>query len=201
MIKTFSFGGSAAPAARPRRGARPSARVDLDETYWGYVVRCDGWTAHVALAAQTVSWLGGLGAALFAAAVWLLPAEALAIDPVAGRAGAAGLIGGFACILFWLTTRGSVCELQVDLKLSEIREVRRSRGGRPRLAGRYGFHEIGGVHLDRATSGRGAARLLLRYGNSARTIPAAVGPVAELERLRDRIGGDLTTRLAPRGAA
>ncbi|QQA41253.1 hypothetical protein [Pelagovum pacificum] len=184
--------GSPATAAAPLSLAEaPPAAFELDETYWGYVIRAGNVAPVGVMIAQGMSWFLGLGAALGALAIWLLPDLAPGIATMSERLGASGLLVGLSALLFWFASRGSRPELQVDRRQREVREVVRCRAGQARLVARYDFDEIGGVHLDRTQMRAGHARLVLRYRNTAQTLPVAAGQEAALVALRDRLGADL----------
>lgn len=171
--------------------AAKAPRFELDETYWGYIVRSnDGPGMSVAI-------LQGL--AMFFGACFIAVAVGLFIAPggISGsfdfvmRAVASVLFGSAAIFLLWFATRGVQTEIQVDNTIGEVREVIRNRAGKSTLVGRYGFDSIGGVFLDRNAGGKGEAALLLRYRNTAQVLPVAKGSVASLEVLRNRLGQDL----------
>lgn len=165
---------------------------ELEETYWGYVIRPRGVVPAGVVIARGMSWMIGICALLGAAGLWLVPEAVFpSSDPATGRIGASVLLVGVAGLLLWLSTRGAAPELQVDRRLGELREVLRNRAGQPRLVARYAFAEIGSVHLDRAQMKPGQVRLVLRYGNTAQTFPVAAGPEARLTGLRDRLGQDI----------
>ncbi len=177
---------------------RPTFAVD--ETYWGYIIRNTNGPNIGMLALQAVSMF--FGAAFVAAGLGLL----LLPDVLAGavdlsiRAVAAVLFFGLSAYLLWFASRGTESELQIDTSLGEVREVVRNRAGKSSLIGRYGFDSIGGVFLDRANAPRDQAVLVLRYRNTAQTLPVVGGPVKALEPLRDRLGKDMMMDAVPRRA-
>lgn len=163
----------------------------VDETYWGYIVRKAEGTSAVTVILQGISMF--LGASFAAASLGLL----LVPDAVAGsidftmRGVASIFFAGTAAYLLWFASRGSQSEIQIDNSLGEVREVVRNRAGKSTLIGRYGYDSIGGVFLDRAEGRSGKAVLMLRYRNTAQTLPVASGKVSDLEPLKDRLGRDL----------
>ena len=97
---------------------------------------------------------------------------------------------------------GSVVILCDDMTgewMGEVREVVRNRAGKSTLIGRYGFDSIGGVFIDRANApSPDVATLVLRYRNTAQTLPVVRGEVSTLEALRNRLGKDLMMDIKPR---
>lgn len=175
-------------------GDKFSAQVEpsfeIDETYWGYIVKAAGGPSVGIVVAQSASMC--VGAALVAASMglWILPSSFFGADATILRMGATIIFLGCAALLLWFASRGTQSELQIDTSLGEIREVVRNRAGKSTLLGRYGFDAIGGVFLDR-TKGNKNAALLLRYRNTAQTLLVAIGAEADLTHLRDRLGRDM----------
>lgn len=168
----------------------PSGRFQIDEAYWGYIIRATGGSGVYLFVVQTVTMF--LGAAFLAAALGLL------LMPSTLMSGHIDLFRIFAVIMFvavaafmlWFASRGTETELQVDTTLGELREVVRNRAGKTTLLGRYGFDAIGGVFIDRSAA-RGYALLQLRYRNTSQTLQIAAGTAEELQPLKDRLGHDL----------
>lgn len=167
------------------------ASMALDETYWGYIIRDMRRSDSILVAMQLAA---GAMAAAFAVAtmgLWAMPSMAFTGAAIMSKAILSAFFLGMAGVLAWYATRGSRSELQVDLRLGEVREVVRNRAGRATLIGRYGFDSIGGAFLDNAKSVKGTATLKIRYRNTTQTIEVARGPLARIEALRDRLGRDL----------
>ena len=164
---------------------------EIDETYWGYIIKKPEGPASFTMIIQGISMF--LGACFAAAALGLLilPQSIAGSADLMMRGGAAVFLGALAAYLLWFSSRGSKSELQIDNSLGEVREVVRNRAGKASLIGRYGFDSIGGVFMDRNAGRNGQTVLMLRYRNTAQTLPVAFGPEKELERLRDRLGQDL----------
>lgn len=179
-------------------GRQPFA---LEERDWGYVIRSNEDPSVWAVAGQFGAWAGGIGAALAAAAQWMLPAAAQSLLPAA-LVGAplprlalslALLLG--AAVLLWFASRGLRPEVEVDTARREVRQMVRNRAGRPTLVARHDFETIGGVVLDRGAR-RGEYRpshaaLVLRYRNTVQMLPVVYGRASDLVSLRDRLGRDL----------
>jgi len=179
--------------------AANAPRFELDETYWGYIIRNnDGPGLSVAI-------LQGL--AMFFAACFIAVALGLMLAPqmltgsidMMMRGVASIFFGSASLLLLWFATRGVQTEIQIDNSLGEVREVLRNRTGKSTLVGRYGFDAIGGVFLDRTVGGKGEASLMLRYRNTSQVLPVARGSVVALEALRNRLGQDLIIDLVEPG--
>lgn len=167
------------------------ASMALDETYWGYIIRDMRRGDTMLLAMQMAA---GAMAAAFAVAtmgLWAMPTMAFTGTAIISKAILSAFFLGMAGVLAWYASRGSRSELQVDLRLGEVREVVRNRAGRATLIGRYGFDSIGGAFLDGNKGGKGSAALKIRYRNTTQTIEVARGPLIYIEALRDRLGRDL----------
>ena len=173
----------------------------VDETYWGYIIRKGSSGATPMMVLQGMSMFLGASFAAAALGLILVPDALMGSIDMVMRGGAAVLFGAIAAYLLWFASRGTQSELQIDNSLGEVREVVRNRAGRSTLIGRYGFDAIGGVFLDRAASKTGDPVLMLRYRNTAQTLPVATAPEEELEKLRNRLGRDLMIdRQAPERA-
>ncbi len=173
----------------PYRFANTST-FEVEDTYWGYIVRSKRGPALGVLVSQVVSYF--FGACFLTACFGILLMPTMMFDGGFGaiRIGAATLMGAVAAYLLWFASRGTRAELQVDNSVGEIREVIRNRAGRPTTVGCYGFDTIGGVFMEEDAES-GLSNLVLRYRNTVQTVPVAEGTEAQLIRLRDRLGQDL----------
>lgn len=171
--------------------AAKAPRFELDETYWGYIIRGNEGPGFSIAVLQGLAMF--FGACFIAVAIGLLvaPQAMTGSLDIMMRGVAAVLFGGMAAFLLWFATRGVQTEIQIDNSLGEVREVLRNRTGNSTLVGRYGFDAIGAVFLDRTVGGKGQAALMLRYRNTSQVLPVARGTVASLEALRNRLGQDL----------
>ena len=163
----------------------------VDETYWGYIIRKGASGATPMMILQGLSMFLGASFAAAALGLILVPDALMGSIDMVMRGGAAVVFGAIAAYLLWFASRGTQSELQIDNSLGEVREVVRNRAGRSTLIGRYGYDVIGGVFLDRTASKTVDPVLMLRYRNTAQTLPVATAPEAELETLRNRLGRDL----------
>ena len=168
----------------------------VEDTYWGYVVRCTEAEPIWVRIAQGAAWFAGICFAIAAVGLWAVPMTQFEAEILPMKLGATFVLSGIAVYLLWYASRGTHSELQVDTSQGEVREIVRNQAGRPTLLGRHGFDAIGGVLIDRSTLRQGRACLVLRYGNTAQFMPVAWGFEAELKALRDRMGHDLMIRPA-----
>ncbi|MEJ6402311.1 hypothetical protein [Yoonia sp. 2307UL14-13] len=173
----------------PYRFAKTST-FEVEDTYWGYIVRSKRGPSLGVIVSQAVSYF--LGACFLTACFGILMLPTMMFDGDLGvmRIGAATLMGAVAAYLLWFASRGTRAELHVDNSIGEIREVIRNRAGRPTTVGCYGFDSIGGVFMDNDEE-TGLSTLVLRYRNTVQTVPVAEGSEAQLISLRDRLGNDL----------
>lgn len=167
---------------------------EVEDAYWGYIVRSTETPAFAERVVPVLAWLGGIAFAVAGLGMWMLPQSMLGADVLAMKLGMTSLLAGFAGFLFWYASRGTQTELQIDTALGEVREVVRNHAGRSTLLGRYGFDSIGGVFLHRAPGPDGEADLVLRYRNTVKTLPVARGQERQLTALRDRLGRDMMLR-------
>lgn len=172
----------------------------VDDTFWGYIITSNQKLPIHVIMAQGLAWFLGLSFVFATVGIWFLPATMFDGDALAMRFSASCGLGGLALLFLWYSARGVVTEIHVDRHRGEVREVLRTRSGRSSLVGRYQFDTIGGVFLERSKQHRNQARLVMRYRNTAQTMPVATGHVALLEELRDRLGAELMTVAAPRPA-
>lgn len=179
--------------------AAKAPRFDLDETYWGYIIRGNEGPGFSIAVLQGLAMFFGSCFIAVAIGLLLVPQVLTGSFDVMMRAVAAIFFGGAAVFLMWFATRGVQTEIQIDNSLGEVREVLRSRTGKMTLVGRYGFDAIGAVFLDRTVGGKGEASLMLRYRNTSQVLPVARGSVASLEALRNRLGQDLIIDLVEPG--
>ncbi|SEW03973.1 hypothetical protein SAMN04488515_0772 [Cognatiyoonia koreensis] len=179
--------------------AASAPRFELDETYWGYIIRSNDGPGFSIAVLQGLAMF--FGACFIAVAIGLMvvPQAMSGSLDIMMRGVAAILFSGVAALLLWFATRGVQTELQIDNSLGEVREVMRNRAGKSTLVGRYGFDAIGAVFLDRAVGGKDEAALMLRYRNTSQVLPVARGSVTALEALRNRLGQDLIIDLVEPG--
>lgn len=167
----------------------------IDDTYWGYVVRTIEPPSLTLSVFQGLSWLAGIGFVVATAGLWLMPSSMTGPDVLGMKIGATAVALALSVFCLWFASRGTDSEIQIDTRMGEVREVVRNRTGRSTLVGRYGFDAIGSVFIDagpnadRRTMETGS--LVLRYRNTAQTMHVATGTTARLALLRDRIGRDL----------
>lgn len=166
--------------------------LEVTEAYWGYVLRTKDTNRTLSDVLQAFSLFGGVCLLFVAAAMWLNPAAVVSGEVLVFKLGTSGAMAAAGGLFVHFATRGTYTELQVDVSLSEIREVVRNRSGAPTLLGRYAFNAVDSVYIDRSGA-NGQASLIMRYRNSAQLIEIANGDVEWLEGLRDRLGRDILT--------
>jgi len=170
----------------------PEQDFEIDETYWGYVIRNTQRTSSLVLVVQFFAWFAGITFGAAALGLWVMPGVMFNGDVFAMKMGASVFLSAVAIFFLWFASRGAKVELQVDTRLAELREVVRNRTGRSTLVGRYGFDAIGGVFLERNMDAETVKpKLVLRYRNTSQLLTVASGLPALLEPLRDRLGRDL----------
>ncbi len=179
-------------------GEIESGTLHLDETYWGYIIRSGPEVSSTLQLLKAMAWLAGVGFYLAAVGVWLMPEMMFGGNALMMKGLGSALMVSIAVLLGWFARQGHVAEVQVDCAQSELREVMRDTRGRGTLIGRHRFQDIGAVFIDRTGADRGRARLLIRLGGSAVSVPIAQGRVERLEHLRDRLGRDLLEGKAAR---
>ena len=179
---------SAAAKVIPRKPKAPDLSAmgfKLEETYWGYRIVGEGPVPLRFIIIQSMSMIGG--------STFLAGAVTLAVmsryEDMLFRTPVVLLLIAVGVIAMWFASRGTAIQLEVDTMNGEVREVVRNRTGAQTVLSRYGFDCVGSVFIQRPNSM--PASLVLRYRNTARTMPVASGAEADLARLRDRMGRDL----------
>jgi hypothetical protein len=176
----------------PRRG------FDVEETYWGYIIKGTERAPVWLVASQAASWAVGVVFAIVAVGMLVVPGTGDALELALFKVAASVPLAVVAVMLFWYASRGTRIEVEIDTSRGEVREMLRNQSGRSTLLGLYGFDSIGGVFLERNREERnrskGRAALVLRYRNTAQVLRVARGAEPMLEGLRDRLGRDLMVR-------
>lgn len=166
---------------------------EVDEHYWGYVIRPLEPVPVRVLVSQAVAWVAGIVLIVATLRLWVFTVAVG--DLVMIRLALSIVLLGLSACLLWYASRGMRSEIQVDMRQREVREVVRNRTGQPTLLGRYPFGTIGGVFLDRSGARNQArashASLVLRYRNTAQMLPVVHGRATDLIALRDRLGRDV----------
>ena len=162
----------------------------MRETHWGYIITGAEAEKMRVRALQIAAMAVGAAFMTCAVALWVFPSAATAH----GFEFHLGLSCAFVALGFFLVrfaTRGTLVEIEVDLKAKELREVVRNRTGRPSLLGKWSFDSFGGLFIDRSKLSIDQAALMLRYRDTATVVEIASGPLSVIEPLRDRIGRDV----------
>lgn len=163
---------------------------DVEDVYWGYIVRSGRGPSFGVLLGQAFSFFFGVCFLTAALGILLLPTLFFGAEFSPMRIGSATLFGALASYLLWFASRGTEAEVHVDTSMSEIREVICNRAGRPTTVETYSFDSIGGIFVTEADTD-GQATLALRYRNTDQTVAVAEASPAQLVQLRDRLGRDL----------
>jgi hypothetical protein len=176
----------------------PSMPYNIEETYWGYIIRGTHNAPAWIIVTQLASWIAGIILAIFAIGIMAVPGNGDVVDHLIFKVGASVPLAVVAGMLFWYASRGHLIDIEFDTSRGEIREVLRNHSGRSTLIGLYGFDSIGGVFLERhkldGLHPSGQATLVLRYRNTAQILRIASGEEDMLTSLRDRLGRDLMVR-------
>lgn len=169
----------------------------INETYWGYIVRCNTCDRSLAVVIQWIAALTGVSLVIASLGLWALPGSVMSPDVASFKLAIASLMGVFGVTLIWYASHGTKYEIQMDLARLEVREVLRNSKGEARVQNSLPFEKIGSVFMDRAQKDNGKVALVLRLGNSAQVIEIARDYEENLTALRDRLGRDLMGKNAP----
>ena len=169
----------------------------INETYWGYIVRCNTCDRSLAVVIQWIAALTGVSLVIASLGLWALPGSVMSPDVASFKLAIASLMGVFGVTLIWYASHGTKYEIQMDLARLEMREVLRNSKGEARVQNSLPFEKIGSVFMDRAQKDNGKVALVLRLGNSAQVIEIARDYEENLTALRDRLGRDLMGKNAP----
>jgi len=171
-------------------GERPVS-VSTNETYWGYITRCQTCDSSKAVILQWLAAFVGFALLIAAFGFWVIPGSVFTDDIAGIKLAMSSLFGVIGVTMIWFASHGTNYELQVDLARMELREALRNTKGVARVQNRILFEEIEAVYIDRATTENGKSRLLLRLGKSPQLIDVAYDYEEHLTRLRDRLGRDI----------
>ncbi len=166
-----------------------SAKVTLQETATGYIIRSDRKATlrervQRGLALWAAVILGALAFALFIA-------SAMGADPLGW--GIAVVFVAAAALLFDFAMCRPDRSFRVDLIANELQELSRSRNGNLQNRGRYRLSRFSGLFIDES---RGEPALVLRLDRSGRVLPVAFGSRTDLAPLATRLGRDLLEAVA-----
>jgi len=177
--------------------AKHTSVTSINETYWGYIVRCNTCDRSLAVVIQWVAALTGVSLIVASLGLWALPGSVMSPDVASFKLAIASLMGVFGVTLIWYASHGTKYEIQMDLARLEVREVLRNSKGAARVQNRLPFEKIGSVFMDRGQKDNGKVALVLRLGNSAQVIEIARDYEENLTALRERLGRDLMGKNAP----
>ena len=188
--KNLKRNASALPGVESARG------YEVDETYWGYIIRSTERPSALIGLLQGVSFLFGLALLIATMGLWIVPGSITGGAAVAMKFGMTVFTGGASIFCLWFASRGTLSEVHIDTRLAEVREVVRNKAGRASLIGRYGFDAINEVAIDTPDEENRAAAcaLVLRQRGTHRILQIARGNFSALSELQDRLGGDLMLR-------
>ena len=139
---------------------------------------------------QIISYVLGVGFAVAALGVLLLPVLFFDGDITAMRIGSAGLMGALAAYLLWFASRGTHSEVHVDLDAGVVREVIPHRGGAETEEARYEISLLSGVFRE-ASETSGVYDLVVRSQMSDRPLWVARGTPTQLAPLQAKLEQDL----------
>lgn len=171
--------------------APAGATYELDETYWGYIIRDIAPPSASTVIAQALALVFGISFAIATVGMWVFGSNTFNDDLLIFRLVASIVTAALSGLLLWFATRGEKVEVQVDTSLGEVREVMRNRQGRVSLVGRYGFDSFCSVDLDRKGRRDSRVCLTLRIEDPAHVVPIVEGDPSSLQGLQDRISRDL----------
>lgn len=162
-------------------------RPNVTEQFWGYAISPGEHVVDLGVLLRVALMLVGLGAALGALGVWLVPAMAFIGHAVLGKAALSAALASLALMIFARTALGTRVTLQVDTVNGELRETVRAVTGKDVVLATYGFDTIAGIET-RSTGEHAQILLETRDGG---LIPAGDGHQVMLPALVARLRGDL----------
>lgn len=172
-----------APDGHSLAGMRPN----VTEQFWGYAISPREHVIDLGVLLRLALMLVGLGAAIGAFGVWLVPAMAFVGHALLGKVALSAGLASLALMIFARTALGTRVTLQVDTVNGELRETVRAITGKDVVLATYGFDTIAGVQLRPAED---HAQILLETGDGG-LIPAGDGHEVMLTALVARLRGDL----------
>jgi len=165
--------------------------VSTNETYWGYIVRCQNCDRSVAIVLQWVLAFVGMSLLVAALGFWLLPGSAMSPDVTGLKLAMSTLSGVLGVTLIWFASHGKQYEIHVDLARSELREVLRNEKGNVRVQNRMKFEDVEAVFIEFSEEENAKSNLMLRLANSTHLIEVAHDHEKNLVRLHDRLTRDI----------
>lgn len=169
---------------------KPAPPFSVEDTYWGYIIRCDKGESLGFVALQSVSFLLGVGALIAALGMIALSPLVFGAALTPFRLMAAVLLGAGAAYLLWFASRGTQTEIHIDTSAREVREVIRNRAGRHSTVGTYEFATMTDVFVQDDDEGEGAM-LVLQDDDNGLSLCLARGPVTALGALEERVARDV----------
>ena len=166
----------------------------LTETYWGFTVKNTQRASSIVQLSQAVSVVIGAGFAAATLGLWIVPSVAFQTDSALIRAGASVFFVIFSYFFISYANRGTVSELQIDLSLGEVREVRevlRHRSGSSSLLAHYGFDAFTRLSIDRSSGSPLQVKLILHHQDEAHDLVVATGNEPQIGKLFGRLERDL----------
>jgi hypothetical protein len=172
----------------------PSESVNIEETFWGYVV---GPGQRAILRADKGEGLAAICSMVFlilAFALWLAPGVQTTPVVLSFKIAITVVFFVLAAKLYLMAKRGFLSEVQVDLNENELRVVRRNRGNESVTLESYKFREIGTVYVERASGAFMLHHLYVKPIRSNRPVLVASGPERVLAEMRQKLRGEIRPR-------
>ena len=163
----------------------------VTETHWGYVIHEDVDRFERETLAGAAVRFAGLILVLSAYGQWLLPAALYGPDTVVTKSLVSLLLGLSGVALYWIASRSTRIDLQVDLTRRELRLTETSGHGRERLRAVVPMARVASAFVARTNDGTTQPQLFLEMRDRDDVMHVATGAESELIVLHRRLSHDL----------
>ncbi len=173
---------------------RSKSTVNVNETFWGYVISKGGLAPILAASGELAATVGCIVFGFAAYAHWLLPGSTFGAQLLPFKIASTIMFFVFAILLYLIAHRGLMSEVQIDVKQREVRLVRRNREGASVELDKFEFARVNSVYMKRTQPDAPSNQLFFEVMGRRAPIWVAMGTAREIESLMIRIREDVRTR-------
>lgn len=177
-----------------REKSEPSESVNIEDTFWGYVIGPGKRATQRADKGEGLAAISSMVFLILAFALWLAPGVLTSPVVLTFKIAITVVFFIVAAKLYLMAKRGFLSEVQVDLNENELRVVRRNRGNESVTLESYKFREIGTVYVERAVGTFMLHHLYAKPIGSSRPVLVASGPERVLMEMRQKLRGEIRPR-------
>jgi len=168
-----------------------SRSLNVDETYWGYILRDKTRQKSSEIITQALVGFVGLCAVVAALGLWVLPGSFMGSDVAVLKLGMTVILCALGVLALWYGTTSQKYELQVDLNKGEFREVLRSKKGQTTQIARHSFDQVSNIFVVRQQDDEKRATLVLQISDDEQTVESVEALETELLEIQSRLSKDI----------